>query len=172
MGKEKAAVTPATEDEIDLRELVGVLIDRKWWIIATTAIFFVLSVAYVLLAAPVYRAQAMVQVESKMPSIPGLSDLTSLAGGGSVASTTEVALLRSRTVVGSAVDQLKLDIFIEPYRFPLIGGALARRFTPLEGGEVAEPFLGLDSFGWGGEALEFQRLEVPQALVDRSSAFR
>ncbi|RRN78782.1 polysaccharide biosynthesis tyrosine autokinase [Pseudoxanthomonas sp. SGD-10] len=165
MGKEKAAVTPATEDEIDLRELVGVLIDRKWWIIATTAIFFVLSVAYVLLTAPVYRAQAMVQVESKMPSIPGLSDLTSLAGGGSVAATTEVALLRSRTVVGSAVDQLRLDIRVQPQRFPLIGGAMARRFSPVEAGEVAEPFLGFDSYGWGGEALEFQRLEVPVALV-------
>src|SRR5690606_38428610 len=77
MGKETTAATSGTEDEIDLRELVGVLIDRKWWILATTALFFVLSVAYALLAPPVYRAQAMVQVESEMPSIPGLADLTS-----------------------------------------------------------------------------------------------
>lgn len=166
MGKEKAAVTPATEDEIDLRELVGVLIDRKWWVIATTAVFLAASVIYVLLAAPVYRAQAMVQVESKMPTIPGLADLTSLAGSGSVAATTEIALLRSRTVVGAAVDQLHLDIEVVPKTFPVIGGFIARRFDPESDGEIAPPFLGLTSYGWGGEALEIHRLEVPSKLID------
>lgn len=164
MGKETAAGVPGTEDEIDLRELLGVLLDRKWWIVAVTAAFFVLSAVYVLLAAPVYRAQAMVQVESQMPSIPGLSDLTSITGG-SVLSTTEVALLRSRTVVGTAVDELHLDIEVEPRRFPLVGGFLARRFDPSEPGEVAAPLMGLGSFGWGGEILEIHRLEIPAALV-------
>src|SRR5690606_1741139 len=164
MGKETAAGVPGTEDEIDLRELVGVLVDRKWWIVAVTAAFFVLSVAYVLLAAPVYRAQAMVQVESQMPSIPGLSDLTSITGG-SVPSTTEVALLRSRTVVGAAVDELHLDIRVEPRRFPVVGGFVARRFQPSEPGEVAAPLMGLAGFGWGGEVLEIHRLDVPAALV-------
>src|SRR5690606_577034 len=37
MGKEMAAATPGNEDEIDLRELVGVLLDHKWWIVAITA---------------------------------------------------------------------------------------------------------------------------------------
>src|SRR5690606_22726967 len=164
MGKESAA-TPGTEDEIDLRELVGVLLDKKWWIIATTALFFVLSVLYVQLAAPVYRAQAMVQVESKMPSIPGLSDLTSLAGGGSVAAATEVALLTSRTVVGSAVQELNLDIRVEPRRFPVFGNAIARRYRGDAPDSVAPPFLGLKGYGWGGEHLEFQRLDLPSGLI-------
>ena len=165
MGKETAAGMPGNEDEIDLRELVGVLLDRKWWILAATALFFVLSVAYALLAAPVYRAQSMVQVESKMPGVPGLSDLTSLSGGGSVASTTEVALLKSRTVVGEAVDVLHLDIQVTPHRFPLIGGPLARRFSPVAPEQVADPLMGLDGYGWGGEKLQFERLEVPAGLV-------
>ena len=165
MGKETAAGSPGTEDEIDLRELLGVLVDRKWWILAVTAAFFVLSVAYVLLAAPVYRAQAMVQVESRLPGVPGLSDLTSLSGGNAT-STTEVALLKSRTVVGEAVDALRLDIQVTPHRFPVIGGMLARRFTPTGAGEVAEPFMGLDGYGWGGERLKFERLEVPAELID------
>ena len=66
------------EDEIDLRELLGVLIDRKWWIIGTTALFFIVGAAYALLASPVYQAQSMVQVESKVPAIPGISDLASM----------------------------------------------------------------------------------------------
>ena len=70
------------DDEIDLRELLGVLIDRKWLIIGATVLFFVIGTAYALLAPPVYQAQAMVQVESKMPAIPGISELTSMGGGG------------------------------------------------------------------------------------------
>jgi len=112
MTKQTNARAVREDDEIDLRELLGVLIDRKWWIITATSIAFVCGVAYAVLAPPVYQAQAMVQVESKMPSIPGLADLTSLGGSGSIASTTEVALLTSRTVVGTAVDQLHLETVV------------------------------------------------------------
>ena len=167
MTKQTAAATASRdEDEIDLRELVGLLVDRKWWIGSVTAVCFVLGAAYALLAAPVYQAQAMVQVESKMPTIPGLADLTSLAGGGSTAATTEVALLTSRTVVGTAVDQLHLDTEVEPARFPLLGGFMARRFQPAQEGEVASPWLGLSRYGWGGESVQVERLLVPAFLVD------
>lgn len=156
------------DDEIDLRELLGVLIDRKWWIIGTTALFFAAGVAYALLAPPVYQAQAMVQVESKVPSIPGLADLSSLSGGGSTASTTEVALLTSRSVVGTAVDQLNLEIAVEPRRLPLIGGFFARRFKPEAEADVAPAKMGLSSYGWGGESLVVQRLDVPSVLIGRA----
>ncbi|AWH51204.1 tyrosine-protein kinase [Stenotrophomonas sp. SAU14A_NAIMI4_5] len=156
----------AKDDEVDLRELLGTLLDRKWWIIGATALFFIVSAAYALIAAPVYQAQAMIQVESKMPSIPGLADLASLGGGGSTAATTEVALLTSRTVVGMAVDQLKLDTTVEAQRFPLIGGFVARRFKPMSADELAPAPLGLTRYGWGGEALDVHLLAVPAALID------
>ncbi len=154
------------DDEIDLREIVGLLIDRKWWILGPTALFLAIGVACAMLMAPVYQAQALVQVESKMPTIPGLSDLASLGGGGSTAATTEVALLTSRTVIGSAVDQLQLDIQVKPVRFPLIGGFISRRFTPESDGQVASPWLGMSRYGWGGESLDVHRLQVPAALLD------
>lgn len=155
----------ARDDEIDLRELLGVLLDRKWWIISVTAVCFVVGVAYALLAPPVYQAQAMVQVESKVPSIPGLADLSSLGGGGSSAATTEVALLTSRSVIGTAVDQLNLEIAVEPRRLPLFGGFFARRFSPESEADVAPAKLGLSSYGWGGESLVVHRLDVPPALI-------
>lgn len=69
------------DDEIDLRELLGALLDRKWLIAVTTALFMVIGLVYVVWAPPIYQAQAMVQVESKVPAIPGISDLASLGGG-------------------------------------------------------------------------------------------
>lgn len=154
------------DDEIDLREIVGLLIDRKWWIVVPTALFMVIGIACALLMPPVYQAQALVQVESKMPSIPGLSDLASLGGGGSTAATTEVALLTSRTVIGTAVDQLQLDTVVKPVRFPLVGGFVSRRFSPASEGQVASPWAGLDSYGWGGESLVVHSFQVPTSLLD------
>ncbi|WP_459062483.1 polysaccharide biosynthesis tyrosine autokinase [Stenotrophomonas sp. PSU-St15] len=160
----KAESRVVKDDEIDLRELVGVLIDRKWLILGTTALFFAVGVAYALLAPPVFQAQAMVQVETKAPAIPGLSDLGAL-GGGTSAATTEVALLTSRTVIGSAVDSLQLDTVIEASRFPLIGGFIARRYKPDAPNLVAAPWMGLSSYGWGGEELKIHRFQVPPAMV-------
>ncbi len=168
MTKQNGTRTSRDEDEIDLRELLGVLVDRKWWIIGTTLVFLVLGTAYALLASPIYQAQAMVQVESKMPSIPGLADLTSLTGGGSsTAATTEVALLTSRTVVGTAVDHLRLDIQVEPRRFPLVGNFFARRFEANAPDELAPVKLGLSRYGWGGESVLIHGLDVPRQLVEQ-----
>lgn len=128
MTTEARTSVPEDTDEIDLRQLLGTLIDYKWWIVGITGLFFVVSVAYALLATPIYRADAIVQVESKVPSLPGLSDISQSLGmgTGSAEATTEIALITSRAVVGSAVDALKLDITIEPNRFPLLGGATLR----------------------------------------------
>ena len=161
--------TSKDEDEIDLRELAGILIDRKWWIVGITALFFVVSAAYALLATPIYQAQAMVQVESKMPSIPGLSDLSSLGmGGASSTSTTEVALITSRAVIGDAVDALQADIVVEPKRFPVVGNFVARRFRGDTPDAVAPAMLGASSYGWGGEAVQVTGLEVPAYLIGRA----
>jgi len=166
MMRKQAETRVVKDDEIDLRELLGILVDRKWLIAITTGAFLVIGALYALTSTPVYQAQAMVQVESKMPTIPGLADLTSLAGSGSAASTTEVALLTSRTVIGSAVDQLQLDVQVEPKRFPLLGGFFARKFRAEAPGEIASPKLGLSSYGWGGESLEIHSLKVPDSLID------
>ncbi|PJJ96586.1 tyrosine-protein kinase [Lysobacteraceae bacterium NML91-0213] len=150
MNKDPTAPA-AKDDEIDLRELAGVLLDRKWLILAITAVFFVASVAYALLATPIYEARSMVQVESKTPAIPGLSELSSLGLGGSpTAATTEVALITSRSVIGSAVDDTRADIRVEAVRLPVISDALARRF----GDEAHLEVVGLDvPAQWIGEPL-------------------
>jgi tyrosine-protein kinase Etk/Wzc len=164
----RSSVLSSDTDEIDLRELLGTLVDHRWLILGITGAFFVISVAYALLATPIYRAGAMVQVESKLPALPGLTDLTQTLGmGGSSEATTEIALIMSRSVLGDATDELKLDIQVAPYRFPLIGGFLARRNENGDPDTVAAPWLGLKSYGWGGEKLDIFQLEVPRPLEEK-----
>jgi uncharacterized protein involved in exopolysaccharide biosynthesis len=47
------------EDEIDLRELFGILWAEKWLMIGVTALFAIGSVIYALLLTDIYRAEAV-----------------------------------------------------------------------------------------------------------------
>jgi tyrosine-protein kinase Etk/Wzc len=152
-------------DEIDLRELFGILLDNKWLIVAVTGLFLLLSLGYALLAAPVYQANAMVQVEQKIPSLPGLSDLSELAGDSAPEAVTEIALMTSRMVVGKVVDDLRVAVAAEPERFPLFGGFIARHFKPARPGDVAGAWLGMHGYDFGGAAIDIARLDLPTGLV-------
>lgn len=167
MTTDSRSITQDDAEEIDLRQLLGTLVDHKWWILLITGAFLVASVAYVLLATPIYRADAIVQVEPKTPSLPGLTDLSQSLGinAGTAEAATEIALIKSRAVVGSAVDALRLDIEIVPRHLPLMGGYFVRRAEKRAPGELADPLLGLSSFGWGGEQLRIFQLDVPTALL-------
>ena len=107
--------------EIDLLALLGALLDRKWFIIFVTAVFAIIGVAVAVLSTPIYKATALVQVEESSPSVPGLDDMAGMFESSSAA-VTEIELLKSRSVIGEAVDTLKLDIIAEPKLFPVIGG--------------------------------------------------
>ena len=153
-------------DEIDLLALLGALIDGKWIIIGFTVCFAAIGVAYALLATPVYQATALIQIEEKSGStLSGLGELSEMLGSTPQA-VTEIELLKSRAVIGQTVNNLKLDIIVEPHYFPVFGKWIARRFEPESSGEVATAFLGFDSFAWGGENLDIFQLEVPNSYLN------
>ncbi|ALE88459.1 polysaccharide biosynthesis tyrosine autokinase [Pseudomonas versuta] len=151
-------------DDIDLMGLLGTLLDHKWLIAGVTGAFMAAGVAYALLATPVYQANALIQVEAKKNDPLGFSDIGSMLGKESP-SATEIELIKSRTNIGAAIDNLQLDIEVEPNYFPLIGEFIARRFTPSAENNVASPLLGMNSFAWGGEQLKLAQLELPKELL-------
>lgn len=154
------------QDSIDLLGIFGSLIDQKWLIGALTGAFMVTGVAYAVLATPVYLANALVQVEPKKNDMLGFSDLNSMLGGQSP-SVTEIGIIKSRAVIGKTVDDLRLDIDVTPNTFPLIGGFLSRRYRGDSETSVAPPRFGLTSYAWGGERLEFTRLQLPKDLLGK-----
>ncbi|MGC6370838.1 polysaccharide biosynthesis tyrosine autokinase [Pseudomonas sp. K2I15] len=162
------AVTAREDDneEIDLLGLFGTLIDHKWLIAAVTGAFMVTGAAYAVLATPVYQANALLQVEAKKNDLLGFSDIGGMLGKESP-SATEIELIQSRYVIGKTVDNLKLDIVVQPMYFPVVGEFLARRFQKTNPGAIAEPLLGLDSFAWGGESLKIFKLDLPDAQLGK-----
>ncbi|NVZ93949.1 polysaccharide biosynthesis tyrosine autokinase [Pseudomonas sp. D6002] len=162
------AVTVQEDDngEIDLLGLFGTLIDHKWLIAAVTGAFMVTGAAYAMLATPVYQANALLQVEAKKNDLLGFSDIGGMLGKESP-SATEIELIQSRYVIGKTVDNLKLDIVVQPMYFPVVGEFLARRFQKANPGAIAEPLLGLDSFAWGGESLKIFKLDLPDGQLGK-----
>jgi len=155
------------EEEINFSNYAAVLLENKWIISIITVMVFLMSVVYVFLATPVYKVDAMLRIEDKTSSALGaLDDLTASLEGDSSAET-EIAILRSRRVVGGVVDSLSLDLKVEPKHFPLIGSVIARHFG-VEGEGIAHPWFGLSEYAWGGEAITVETLKVPRALLNKT----
>lgn len=145
------------DDEIDLGRLFGLLLDHKWWIIGITAVFAVAGVAYALLATPVYRADALVQVEKKAGMSNPLEDVKSILGE-EPSADTEVGILRSRMVLGRAVDQQQLTLQVTPKRLPVVGDFLVRHGMERPG--FAEASV------WAGEAINVAKFQVSPLFID------
>ena len=163
-SKNKNTAQPT--QEIDLMALLGALLDRKYFIAGITALFMFIGVAYAVLSTPIYQATAMIQVESGSASVPGFDDVGGMLESTSAA-VTEIELLKSRSVIGEAVDSLKLDIVTEPKLFPFIGNRAYRKFTPMSDGDLAEPSFGASSYAWGGESINIFRFDVPRTAINQ-----
>ncbi|BDF95568.1 polysaccharide biosynthesis tyrosine autokinase [Pseudoalteromonas sp. KAN5] len=162
-NKQNRQDTQASQ-EIDLMALLGALIDRKYFIIALTTLFMMIGVVYAVFSTPIYQATAMIQVEESGGSVPGFDDMAGMFESTSAA-VTEIELLKSRSVIGEAVDTLQLDIVVEPKLFPFIGSRAFRKFTPMNEGELAEPSVGASSYAWGGESISVFRFDVPRSAI-------
>lgn len=150
---------PEGGDEPSLGDYLGV-IAGEWRLVAAIAAGALLAgLAYAWLATPVYRADMLVQVEDKKKG-GALGDLSALFSESSPAET-EVEILRSRSILGAVVDGLKLEIGVEPRRFPVLGAAFARRHA---GPEPAGALPGFGAWGWGGERIAVSRLEIDGGL--------
>lgn len=155
------------DDEFDLGELIATMLDGKYLIGIITLVFLTLGVAKALIDAPIYKADAMLQIEEKLNSLQALASVSSLVGGQEPASA-EIEIIKSRKVLGEAVRNLNLDIIAKPKYFPKIGAAIARRFQKQNiSGQVSAPLFGLDQYAWGGEAIRIDTFSAPESWVDK-----
>ena len=145
----------------DFHEYLRSLIAAWKMIVCIAAGVLALGMLYMLLGAPVFRANTLIQVEDKKADLMGLDDL--LGTSDDSLAQTEIELMYSRMVLGSVVKELSLDVDATPKQFPIIGGAIARHY---EGADPAPAPLGLARYAWGGEQIVAQKLEVPKELLD------
>ncbi|QKJ87789.1 polysaccharide biosynthesis tyrosine autokinase [Paramixta manurensis] len=126
IDKNKLSLPGVSEnrDEIDLGRVWGSLVDAKWLILAITLFFIIIAIVYSLFATPVYRADAVVQVE-KAAGTSLISTISSMLPDSEPASATEIALIESRMVLGKAIDDLHLEYDVQRNYFPVFGHGFA-----------------------------------------------
>lgn len=158
------------DDEIDLLQLLNTLLDGKWLILFFAICAATIAFIYANGQTPIYKADALLQVEKKPGSIPGIEGLAGL-GGDDTSISTELELLKSRRVLGQAVDDLKLDIVVQPKKIPILGNFYHRIFNPDETAKLPEVWDRFDDFSsqyaWGKESIKLSHLEVPTELLDK-----
>lgn len=154
------AVAGPPDDEIDLVRYLDVLLASRVLIATIAAVVLALGVAYAFLARPVYQADILVQVEDNPNSAKSLlGDVSSLFDVKAEA-TAEIEILRSRMVVGKAVDNLHLYIYAKPNYLPFFGAWIASRAKGL-----SEPgLLGFGGFAWAKESIDVDQFDVPESL--------
>lgn len=162
-------VTGATyaepRDELDVAKYLDILVANKWLIAAITLLVLGAGVAYALLSRPVYESNILIQVEDPV----GTPSKSLLAEAGSLfdvkmAAASEMEIIRSRMIVGGAVEATKLYIDAHPKYVPLVGGWLARRATALSN----PGFLGMGGYVSGTERIMVSQFDVPPQLEPSS----
>jgi len=159
------------DHETGLFEMLGVVFNSRWLIAAVILLALLLGGAYMSLTSPVYEANLLIQVEESKES-------TSTANGalGAAANlfeirspaTAEMEILRSRLVVGQTVENLQLDLIVQPKYVPIVGRWLARHATtPSEPG-----FLGRGGYVSGNEALKVVTFDVPPSFESKRFSVR
>ena len=127
MANQTISSSAPTDDEIDLGKLFGILIDAKWFIIGITLIFATIGIAVALLSTPIYKADALIQIEQK--SSGGISAMVGDMGdlfAAESSATTEIEIIKSRMILGDTVDKFNLTTIATPDYLPFIGKGLAR----------------------------------------------
>ncbi len=145
-------------DEIDLLALAAHLWQGRIWFISAIFISLVAGTFFAMSRIPIYRADALMQVETRSGALAlpeGMQELLGSDASGTAAIETEIEIIKSRMVISEAVSELDLQLRAGPLRLPFIG-ALPKRL-----GLSDAPFAFLQSYEWGGEQIELDQMEVP-----------
>jgi len=152
------------ENEVELSSYLNVLFDNRWLIITIALAVTLLGAAYAFLARPVYEANMMVQVqeETQREAKNILGEMGSLFDVKTAASS-EMELLKSRSVISQAIDNLRLYIDARPRYFPVVGKWIAEHNKKLSSPGI----FGMGGYVWGNEKIDVGAFNVPDALLNK-----
>lgn len=152
------------DDEIDLSQLVATLWNGRIWIIFWTALGVALGALTILNTKPTFQADALIQLEESSGGLNLPINRSELQESDPL-SATEIEILKSRKVLGSAVTKQNLDVRVVPDMLPFFG-----------------TFFSLDQFPFfddiiptrvvrSGESIKLDNLTVPPSLLNKNIEF-
>jgi tyrosine-protein kinase Etk/Wzc len=156
------ALAEDAEDEINLGEILATLLENKWLIAAVTGLSIFIGGFALFVATPVYQVDGLLQIDEKSQGFD-LKQLDAMLSSTTKADT-EVEIITSRMILEPMATRLKLEIQATPAYMPVIGAAIARRYS---GAGIAEPLFSNSKYAWGGEHIQVETLTVPESLLGK-----
>ena len=93
------------EEVFHLGEVIATLLEYKWLIICVTALALAAGILVTFITTPIYKGDALLQVEEKSKGLSALTELQPLLDDATSVSA-ELEILQSRMILGRVVDRL------------------------------------------------------------------
>ncbi|MGF6779630.1 polysaccharide biosynthesis tyrosine autokinase [Paraburkholderia sp. GAS334] len=155
-------LSPTNDGALHARDVIRMLSDHVWTIVATTLVVVALTAAYVFLVTPVYTADALVRVDAPDPNALGIAPQGQvLMQKAAPPTAAEVAMMQSRTVLEPVLHKYGYDLTVKPRSIPLLG-LISSKFA--KAGSPSRAWFGLKTYAWGGEQIHVDTLNVPPDL--------
>lgn len=142
------------------KEYVDLMLDNRWLIASVTAAVLVLGAGYTLFGPRVYEANVLIQLEDAERSPGGAGDAAVNGVGVKTPTSGEAEILKSRMVLGQAIENTKLFIEARPHYIPVVGAFMARHSKSLS----TPGFFGMRGYVSGTERIAVAQMDVPPAL--------
>ncbi|MFA6409675.1 MAG: polysaccharide biosynthesis tyrosine autokinase [Gammaproteobacteria bacterium] len=154
------------ERVIELSEIISLLKGHKFFIAGLVLLGVLFAAVYSATISQKYETNALIQVQSSSNETQGMLQNLGASGvlGGvsqNLSSIIESSLVKSRYILQPVVESLGLNVSVAAKYFPVIGVITARHY---KGNEVSKPFLGMNSYAWGGEKIAVRQFIVPPNL--------
>ncbi|HEU0198991.1 MAG TPA: GNVR domain-containing protein [Burkholderiaceae bacterium] len=155
-------IEPAPAEGEGIRALTNRLLEHAPLAASVFVLALVLGLAYIILATPAYRIDALLQVDERAPTQPLMVNRRGMLEPPPHPLQGEIEILRSRELLLRAIAATRYDVDIGvENRFPVVGNWFARHHAASGAPTVAEAPLGLSAFAWGGERLVLDKFEIP-----------
>jgi succinoglycan biosynthesis transport protein ExoP len=97
------------EESLDLRAYWRIIEKRRWTILSILLVTFTLVLIVTVREKPIYRADALLEIEKENPNIPTVQELFQLADVSDNYLETQYKVLQSETLARRVIDQLRLN---------------------------------------------------------------
>ncbi|MCU0594045.1 MAG: polysaccharide biosynthesis tyrosine autokinase [Desulfobacterota bacterium] len=98
-----------TQDRIDLRDYLRVVLKRKWTIITVFAVTVITVMIHAFTATPIYKATTRLIIDKENPNVVSIQEVMAVDASGTDYYQTQYKIIESRSVAAEVVRRLRLD---------------------------------------------------------------
>ena len=107
------AAAEGIDDSLHLRDLLRIILKRKWWILSAAIVVLLMSTLYTLMQTPIYRATATIQIERNAARVVDYKDGSNsdqIMYDEREFLATQYELLKSKALAERVMEALRLDL--------------------------------------------------------------